>query len=437
MAELTYKKSNNGYNQGSSLFCFVLDGGYDTVGDGQARVWADCYLYCSWGTSSTPFYGYSSQRGGWINGECLFWGEFAESGGSSWPSSASSWSGNSRTIGGTAYKQRAHVFSISKTITYDYGTTPSIPIRMTYTPQWTGGYAPSSSVDITGYVTLPEQAPPAQYFDLNGSLDGTGQGNISPMGTADVTIGGTKVLENGTDYYAQHAVGAAYTVNDIKANAGYTYTGNSSYTGTIGNSTTTVVLPFTTNSYTVSYNANGGSSTPSTQTAKYNTSVTLASAISKANTNSNVTITITYNANNGTGAPSASTGTAVNTTPYTFNKWALNGTSGTQYSAGASYTIPAANSTMYATWTTGTTTRKSNPSITLSSTKPTRAGYVFKGWSTSSTATSASYSAGTAYTFSANTTLYAVWEASPQGNIYIKKDGAWVLVSSKYIWANR
>lgn len=277
-----------------------------------------------------------------------------------------------------------------------------------------------------------------QYFDLNGSLDGTSQGGISPMGTADVTIGGTKVLENGTDYYIQHAVGSSYTVNDIKANAGYTYTGESSYTGTMSSSgTTTVVLPFTTNSYTVAYNANGGSSTPSTQTGKYNTAITLASAISKANTNTNVTITVSYNANGGSGAPSASTGTAVNTTPYTFSKWALNSTSGTKYSAGASYTIPAANSTMYATWTTGTTTRKSNPSIKLSSTQPTRTGYIFKGWSTSSTATSASYSANTSYTFSANTTLYAVWEKGPQGNIYVKKDGDWVLVSEKYKWANR
>ena len=276
-----------------------------------------------------------------------------------------------------------------------------------------------------------------QYFDLNGSLDGVAQGNISPMGTADVTINDTKVLEDGTDYYTQHPVGASYVVNDIKVNAGYTYTGNSSYTGTIGNSTTSVVLPFTTNSYTVAYNANGGSSTPSTQTAKYNTSVTLASAISKANTDSNVTITVSYNANGGSGAPGASTGTAINTTPYTFNKWRLNSTSGTQYSAGDSYTIPASNSTMYATWSAGTTTRKSNPSITLSSTKPTRNGYIFKGWSTSSTATSASYNAGTAYTFSANTTLYAVWEPGPQGNIYIKKDGAWVLVSTRYKWASR
>lgn len=262
------------------------------------------------------------------------------------------------------------------------------------------------------------------YFDLNGSLDGTSQNSISPMGTADITIGGTKVLSGGTDYYQQHPYGSSYTVNNIKTNAGYTYSGNSSYTGTITGATS-VSLPYTKNSYTVSYNANGGTSTPSTQTAKYQASVTLASAIARNNSDSNVTITVSYNANGGSGAPSASTGTAVNTTPYTFKNWALNSASGTQYGAGTAYTIPAANSVMYATWNTGTTTRKSNPSITLSSTKPTRSGYNFKGWSTSSTATTASYSAGTAYTFSANTTLYAVWELA-QASAWIKQNGAWI-----------
>jgi uncharacterized repeat protein (TIGR02543 family) len=81
-------------------------------------------------------------------------------------------------------------------------------------------------------------------------------------------------------------------------------------------------------------------------------------------------ISISYNANGGSGAPSAS--------------------SGTRYLYG-----------------TGST---SNPSITLSSTVPTRSGYKFRGWSTSSSATSASYSAGSAYTFSASKTLYAVWK---------------------------
>ncbi len=52
-----------------------------------------------------------------------------------------------------------------------------------------------------------------------------------------------------------------------------------------------------------------------------------------------------------------------------------------------------------------------NTALTLSSTIPTRSGYTFLGWSTSSSATSAAYQAGGTYPASANsnTTLYAVW----------------------------
>lgn len=49
--------------------------------------------------------------------------------------------------------------------------------------------------------------------------------------------------------------------------------------------------------------------------------------------------------------------------------------------------------------------------FTISSTTPTRTGYTFKGWATSKTATSAAYAAGGSITVSANTTLYAVWQA--------------------------
>ena len=329
-----------------------------------------------------------------------------------------------------------------------YGVTFSNPTRTGYTfNNWTiggtavtginvGANASFSSADdlrnkcasrTTGNKTVVANWTVNKYYlDVNWTLDGSSIGNSSGYATADVYVNDSKVATGITDYYTQHAYGSSYKVIATTA-AGYSFsdgTTSKTITGTIGTSTANALFAIVTKSYTVAYNANGGSSTPSTQTAKYNTSVTLASAISKANSDSNVTITITYNANNGSGAPSASTGTAVNTTPYTFNKWALNSTSGTQYAAGASYTIPAANSTMYALWNTGTTTRKSNPSITLSSTQPTRSGYNFKGWSTSSTATTASYNAGTAYTFSADTTLYAVWELA-QAQLYTKKDGAW------------
>ena len=46
------------------------------------------------------------------------------------------------------------------------------------------------------------------------------------------------------------------------------------------------------------------------------------------------------------------------------------------------------------------------------------------GWSTSSTATTATYMSGTAYTFSESKTLYAVWKED-QAYIRIRTNGSW------------
>ena len=92
---------------------------------------------------------------------------------------------------------------------------------------------------------------------------------------------------------------------------------------------------------------------------------------------------------------------------------------------------------------------KTNPSLTVTSTTPTRTGYNFLGWSTSSSATSASYDGGDSYTFSnaynASSTakLYAVWEAKViavnlnknggaggTSTIYLKYDSGWYSSSS-------
>jgi len=54
-------------------------------------------------------------------------------------------------------------------------------------------------------------------------------------------------------------------------------------------------------------------------------------------------------------------------------------------------------------------TKTYGTALTLSSTKPTRSGYEFLGWSTSSSATTAAYTAGGSYTANASATLYAVW----------------------------
>ena len=167
---------------------------------------------------------------------------------------------------------------------------------------------------------------------------------------------------------------------------------------------------------------------------------------------------ITYNANGGSGAPSATTyryatsgstnlsSTKPTRTGYTFLGWSQSSTAtSASYSAGQAWSLTNnANYTLYAVWKINTWTVSYNanggsgaPSaqtktygvtLTLSSTKPTRTGYTFQGWSTSSTATSATYSAGGSYTANAAATLYAVWSVN-QAYIAYNSNGGSVSVS--------
>ena len=66
----------------------------------------------------------------------------------------------------------------------------------------------------------------------------------------------------------------------------------------------------------------------------------------------------------------------------------------------------------------GSQTKYHNTTLTLSSNKPTRSGYTFLGWSTSSAATSATYQSGGSFSINADTTLYAVWKKGCEGNVH-------------------
>lgn len=228
------------------------------------------------------------------------------------------------------------------------------------------------------------------------------------------------------------------------------------------------------NKYTINFNANGGSGAPSSVTKYYGESLTLPDTVptrsgytfkgwgtSSSSTspsyqpggnytsnsgrtlyaiwesNAPTTYTVSYNANGGSGAPASQTKTknvTLTLSPtkptrsgYTFLGWSTSSsaTSAT-YSAGGSFTTNA-NTTLYAVWQKNATTytvsynanggsgapaaqtKTHGVTLNLSSTKPTRSGYTFLGWSTSSSATSATYSAGGSYTANASATLYAVW----------------------------
>lgn len=150
--------------------------------------------------------------------------------------------------------------------------------------------------------------------------------------------------------------------------------------------------------------------------------------------------TISYNANGGSGAPGSQTKwhgedlTITNTKPtrtgYTFIGWALtkeNADAGSWYYTSGSTCGQNKDLTLYAVWKANTYTVTYNANggegapinqtkvygstLKLSSVKPTRADYTFKGWATSASGAVA-YAAGDNYTANAGVTLYAVWESS-------------------------
>ena len=152
--------------------------------------------------------------------------------------------------------------------------------------------------------------------------------------------------------------------------------------------------------YTITYNANGGSGTIASQTKTKGTAITL------------------------------SNGSGFSKTGYTLDSWNTNSAgTGTEYKLSASYTTDAAL-TLYAQWTANTytitykdqgggafsgthadgapTTHTYGTATTLKS--PTKTGYTFEGWFTSSDCSGAEVATLDATAYTSNITLYAKWE---------------------------
>ena len=157
------------------------------------------------------------------------------------------------------------------------------------------------------------------------------------------------------------------------------------------------------NTYTVKYNANGGTGAPGNQTKTYGKTLTLSST-KPTRSNGSSTRYVTFDGNGGsTGATNNKIGFTVSTA-YTFSKWntAANG-SGTSYNPGGSYTSNS-SVTLYAQY---------NGTDTVASVKlptPSRTGYSFDGWYTAKTGGTKRGAAGDTYTPpAAGETLYAHW----------------------------
>lgn len=264
------------------------------------------------------------------------------------------------------------------------------------------GYAKITVTDVTavGTIQSTHQYDVTAKFEIAISPYGrneTGGANYSitidgsNSGSRSCTFnskGGYVTLGSYTKRVTMDKSGQAKTINISAAlNTGISpssISGSTSYT-----------LPAVTWQWSVSYNANGGSGAPGNQTKTYGSNLTLSS-------------------------------TKPTRTGYTFLGWSTSSTAtSATYQPGGTYTSNS-GATLYAVWKLNTYTVSYNANggsgapasqtktygtaLTLSSAKPTRTNYNFKGWSKDKNAVTATYSAGGVYTENTAVTLYAVWE---------------------------
>ena len=268
----------------------------------------------------------------------------------------------------------------------------------------------------------------------------------------DLTLSSTKPTRTGYTFVGWATSSSATTA---QYSAGSIYTNEASVT---------LYAVWRKQTFTITYNANGGANAPGAQTQTYGTAITVTSQKPEK------TYTVTFNANGGTvntsyysldctfagwNTSSSGTGTTVNAgssytpnknvtlyakytnptlgnypipskTGYTFNGWYTASSGGSRVDA---TTVISANTTLYAQWSLETysviyfddgsanipseQTKTYGTALTLSSAVPVKDGHTFKGWATEEGSTTVVYSPGAQYTNNEWVILYAVWEKNP------------------------
>lgn len=368
--------------------------------------------------------------------------------------------------------------------TKTYGTSLYIsstkPTRTGYTFQGWGTSKTATTVSYNSGANYSQNAPLSLYavwkemtytisFNMNGGSGGPS--SQTKYYSKELTLPTIVPTKTGYDFKGW----STSSSGRVNYNPGGTFTNNAN---------TTLYAIWTAKTYKVTYNVNGGSGTINAQTKTHGTNLYLTttkptrtgydfqgwgtssstSTVTYASgglysANADITLyavwkattySITYNANGGSGAPSTQTktygvnltlsGTKPTRTNYDFQGWGTSSSATSAiYSPGGTFTVNA-NTTLYAVWkiksytitynanggsgAPGTQSKNHGSSVTISTVKPTRTGYAFVGWSTSSTATTASYSGGSTYSNNADLTLYAVWNAKTYTITYNANGGS-------------
>lgn len=281
------------------------------------------------------------------------------------------------TVTWTPYGVALNITATAGTVTRISKTQYTVNINVSWNVYWSGASTNYGMTASAGGVTKTLNTSGTYSSGTSSSFTGTF--SISDYGAATETI--TVTFTNfSTDWQGNVTASASNTVS------------------------LSVSVPDVT-SYTVYYDANGGSGAPSSQTKYKDQNITLSSTI-----------------------PSK--------TGYIFKGWATSSSGGVAYNSGGTYSANS-NITLYAVWQAKTVTvtfyRNTSSGDTTSTTQTftygvsgqtfssknwSQTGYSLSGWSSSSSASSIEYSVNQSISDSwinskyPSTTVYAVWKAT-------------------------
>lgn len=369
-------------------------------------------------------------------------------------------------------KKKAEAESILKeqgfkvTVLENYDSV--VPVGNVVSQSPGGGTAQLPGTTIVIYVSKGKQ-PITVSYDANG-------------GSVDTTSKSTYLSD-------------AYGTLPIPIRTGYTFVGwySAKADGVEVKADTIISTPanhtlyaiWKANSYTLSFNSNGGSKAPANKKVTYDATYGTLGTVTKTGytftgwytaasggtkvtetTKYNVvgnqtlyaqwkanTYTVNFNANGGNVSTSSVKVTYDSTygtlptptrTGYTFNGWFTADSGGTKVTASTKVKLTA-NQTLYAQWSiiksevsfngNGVTISASPITVTYNSTygtlpTPTRTGYTFKGWFTATTG-GTQITASTKVTIVAKQTLYAQWTANDVSVTFNPNGGSVSTTSAK------
>lgn len=284
-----------------------------------------------------------------------------------------------------------------------------------YTESYSGNT--SKTVTITNVQLACEEMSPSSHWSFHGGFAATDYNNEVKTGAAVYTG-----HSDGWYYYTIDInIARTWSRTTSQQTKNITVTGMFDYPGSVGAhasfqisfNSTIDRLPY----HTVAYNPNGGSGQPGNQTKWWGINLTLSST-----------------------KPTRSN--------YTFRGWSTSQNGTVVYQPGSTYTTNATSGTvtLYAVWSftisynangegvsglPAAQTKYIATNITLSTMVPTREGYVFQGWSTSSSG-SVNYQPGNVYSGNEPIILYAIWHKNLSATVNTTSVGPYYNAHTSY-----